>query len=214
MTLLVRSLADQLVDVVRDRILAGEVPADRPIKQDKLAAELGVSKIPLREALARLEEDGLIVSQPNRGFFLRPLTTAEAEEVYALRLKLEPDAMQVAATRATEQERQAAIEALNRVDGVVDAGDDEVGAYNRAFHMALVRPSRQNITIAIINRLQVMSERYVRKHLEPIGRDVRASEEHRQMLEAWLVRGDIAGLARDHLGTTLAELRGQLAAEG
>jgi DNA-binding GntR family transcriptional regulator len=80
--------------------------------------------------------------------------------------------------------------------------------------MALVRPSRQNITIAIINRLQVMSERYVRKHLEPIGRDVRASEEHRQMLEAWLVGGDIAGLARDHLGTTLAELRGQLAAEG
>ena len=214
MTLLVRSLADQLVDVVRDKILAGEVPADRPIKQDKLAAELGVSKIPLREALARLEEDGLIVSQPNRGFFLRPLTTAEAEEVYALRLKLEPDAMQVAATRATEEERQAAIEALNRVDRVTDAGDDEVGAYNRAFHLALVRPSRQSITIAIINRLQVMSVRSVRNHLEPIGRDVRATEEHRQMLEAWLVGGDIAGLAREHLGKTLAELRGQLAAEG
>ena len=78
--------------MVRDFILSGVIPSEEPIRQDALAAELRVSKIPLREALARLEQDGLVVSHPNRGFFVRPMSPEEAEEVYALRIKLEPDA--------------------------------------------------------------------------------------------------------------------------
>ena len=54
MTAIVRNLPDQIVELVRDRILSGSVAADRPIRQDAMAAELGVSKIPLREALTRL----------------------------------------------------------------------------------------------------------------------------------------------------------------
>ena len=55
----IRTLSDRLVDVVRDFILSGVIPSEEPIRQDALAAELRVSKIPLREALARLEQDGL-----------------------------------------------------------------------------------------------------------------------------------------------------------
>ena len=81
-----------VLDRIRDRILSGAVAAGQPVRQDALAAELGVSKIPLREALARLEQEGLVRAEANRGFFVRPLSAAEAEEVYALRLMLEPDA--------------------------------------------------------------------------------------------------------------------------
>ena len=88
----IRTLSDRLVDVVREFILSGVIAADVPIRQDALAAELRVSKIPLREALARLEQDGLVVSYANRGFFVRPMSPEEAEEIYALRIKLEPDA--------------------------------------------------------------------------------------------------------------------------
>ena len=80
MSLVIRTLSDQLVDLVRNRILSGAVSTDQAIRQDALAAELGVSKIPLREALARLEEEGLIRSQANRGFFVAPLSTSEAKD--------------------------------------------------------------------------------------------------------------------------------------
>ncbi|MGO7251940.1 GntR family transcriptional regulator, partial [Rhizobium brockwellii] len=74
--------------IIRERIISGDLPEEQPIRQDALANELGVSKIPLREALARLEQEGLLTSQANRGFFVRSLGAGEAEEIYELRLAL------------------------------------------------------------------------------------------------------------------------------
>ena len=215
MTLIVRNLSEQLVELVRNRILNGAVEADRAIRQDALAAELGVSKIPLREALARLEQEGLLRSQANRGFFVRTLSAREAEEVYALRLKIEPEAMATAAVRATAADHKIAIDTLATLDEVTEEHGEGVGAFNRAFHLALLRPSRQEVTCTILERLHVLSERYVRKHLEPLGRDERANEEHREILDAWL-SGDgarVAELTRVHVAKTLDDLREQLAAD-
>lgn len=215
MSIVVRNLSDQIIDLVRDRILSGEVHPDLPIRQDALAAELGVSKIPLREALARLEQDGLLRSQANRGFFVRSLTTAEAEEVYALRLQLEPGAVAAASERASEEEQQVAIRRLGQLDQVTNEHGTGVGAFNRAFHLALIRPCARDLTINFLERLQILSERYVRKHLEPLGRDERANEEHRQLLDAWLSRDGsaVAELMQRHIGQTLEDLRGQLSAD-
>jgi DNA-binding GntR family transcriptional regulator len=214
MTIVVRNLSDQLVDLVRDRILAGVVPIDQAIRQDALAAELGVSKIPLREALTRLEQEGLVRSQANRGFFVRSLNADEAEEVYALRVKLEPEAVALASRLATDEERQHAIDTLATLDQVTHEHGEGVGAFNRAFHMALIRPARRPIVTNILERLHVLSDRYVRKHLEPLGRDERANEEHRQMLAAWLERDDqkVAAQLSAHIVQTMDDLRRQLEA--
>jgi DNA-binding GntR family transcriptional regulator len=211
MTLVVRTLSDQLVDLVRDRILSGDVPPNAPIRQDTLAAELGISKIPLREALARLEQEGLVQSQANRGFFVRPLNTSEAEEVYALRLRLEPNTAALAAERASEQDHKVAGDILATLDRVADDGSG-VGAFNRAFHLALLRPSGQLVTVTILERLHVLSERYVRKHLEPLGRDERANEEHRRIFAAWLARDldKVRDLSAAHIEQTVRDLRLQL----
>lgn len=210
----VRTLSDRLVEVVRDFILSGEIPPDVPIRQDALAAQLRVSKIPLREALARLEQDGLVVSHPNRGFFVRPLSADEAEEVYALRLQLEPEAAAYACLRANEADQEAAKRALMQLDEEASAGRPSVGALNRAFHMALVRPGGRRITADIVMRLHVMADRYVRKHLEPRGRHVRAEAEHREILDCWLARKSdkVAALVRRHLERTLEDLRAELGA--
>src|SRR5690348_14156306 len=119
MSIVVQTLSEQIFSLVRDRIISGRIPVDTAIRQDALAAELGVSKIPLREALARLEQEGLLVSQANRGFFVRPLNADEVEEVYALRLKLEPDAVGEAAKVATDADRKAARAALDELDVAV-----------------------------------------------------------------------------------------------
>lgn len=215
-TITVRTLSEQLVDVVRDRILDGSVAADTPIRQDALAAELGVSKIPLREALTRLEHEGLVRSQANRGYFVRSLETGEAEEVYALRLKLEPEAVAAAALRASDAEQAFAASTLATLDQATTEHGDGVGAFNRLFHMALIRPSAQPITTAMLERLHVLSDRYVRKHLEPLGRDERANEEHAALLEAWLARdaARVGSLMRNHILKTMADLHRQLGTVG
>jgi DNA-binding GntR family transcriptional regulator len=208
----VRTLSERLVDVVRDIILSGAISPNVPIRQDALAAELRVSKIPLREALARLEQDGLVVSHANRGFFVRPMSWEEAEEIFALRLKIEPDATAAACLMATDADQEAVRQALNLLDDAAAAHKPTVGPLNRAFHLDLVRPSGQMITINLVARLHVLADRYVRKHLEPKGRDVRAEAEHEDILKYWLRRQDskVRELVTRHIKLTLEDLRREL----
>jgi DNA-binding GntR family transcriptional regulator len=199
---------EDVVEAVRARILSGAIAPDSAVRQDSLAASLGISKIPLREALCRLEQDGLLRSIANRGFFVAPMTRADAEEIYALRLKLEPDAAAAAAKRADEAERAVAKRALAALNKGGDAG-----AANRNFHLALIRPSGMALTVGILEKLQVLGERYVRKHLEPRGRRARAKAEHAALLDAWLARdgAGVARLTKAHAAETLRDLREQLA---
>jgi DNA-binding GntR family transcriptional regulator len=213
MVLEIRTISDRLVDIIRDRILSGEIPPSVPIRQDSLAAELQISKIPLREALARLEQDGLLVSHPNRGFFVRDLSTGEAEEVFALRLKIEPDAAAFACRATSEQEQQEAQLALKRLVVAAAAHEPTVGALNRAFHLALVRPGGQVVTTNVVRGLHIIADRYVRKHLEPHYRHIRAESEHQEIIDAWLKPDPrkVKKLLFAHLEHTLKDLRVQLA---
>lgn len=199
-----------LADLLRERILSGAAAPDQPLRQDAIAAELGVSKIPLREAMARLEREGLVRAEPNRGWFVRPLDASEAREVFALRLRLEPE---LAALAAADADGPAHAVARAAFASLESARDSDRGAANRAFHLALVRPANRPVTFDIVERLHVLADRYVRKHLEPRGRDARADAEHRILLDAWLARDGKAVASRldAHIASTLADLETQLA---
>lgn len=216
MSIIAKTLSEQVYTLVRDRILLNELPANLPIRQDALAKELGVSKIPLREAFARLERDGLLQSITNRGFFVYPFSAKEAEEVYALRLKIEPEAVGRAAKKATDEDREKALTALSALDKAGANDKAAVGSLNREFHMALVLPIRQLITISLIERLNMMAERYVHKHLEPAGRRKRAKKEHTEMFEAWSSGQSrvVEKMMYDHIATTLEDLRSQFGNNG
>jgi DNA-binding GntR family transcriptional regulator len=251
MTITVQTLSDQAFEIVRERILAAELAPLTPIRQDALADELGISKIPLREALTRLEQHGLLNSHPNRGYVVSALSADEAEEVFALRLKIEPEAAAFACRNADQAHRDAATLALAQLEtalrkspkaarsaagqttspqaarsavgqttsphvarsavGQTNATMDAVRCH-RIFHLALVQNPERKLTVQLIERLHLVAERYVRKHLEPQGRSERADREHREMLEAWLA-GDaktVRTLLSTHLKTTLTELRQEL----
>ncbi|WP_242097159.1 GntR family transcriptional regulator [Sphingomonas sp. CROZ-RG-20F-R02-07] len=212
MSIVVRTLSDQIFTIVRERIVSGKLLTDQPIRQDALANELGVSKIPLREALGRLEHEGLLFNHANRGYFVRPMSAEEAEEIFALRLSIEPEAVAMAAVAATDEERQAARDALTALDIAAADHLDHVAARNRDFHMALVRPGHRLLTTQLIERLQVLSERYVQKHLEPAGREHRAHAEHQVLLDAWIAADGARAkqLASAHIQATLEDLRRQL----
>ncbi|HVI98239.1 MAG TPA: GntR family transcriptional regulator [Sphingomonas sp.] len=215
MSIVVRTLSEQVFEIIRERIVTGRLPHDVPIRQDALAAELGVSKIPLREALARLEQEGLLTSQANRGYFVRAMSAEEADEIFALRLAIEPRAAGFAATVADDAARANAQQAFDELDAATGNGSPDIAVRNRAFHMALVRPGGRLLTTQLIERLQVMSERYVIAHLQPAGREDRADLEHRQLIEAWLGRDSARTerLLATHIQGTLDDLRSQLGAE-
>lgn len=215
MAIVVQTLSEQIYALIRDRIISGDMPADVAIRQDALAAELGVSKIPLREAFARLEQDGLLFYITNRGYFVRPLSADEVEEVYALRLKIEPEAVGLASRKATEADKKAAQLAMAELDEAAEYDRSKVGKMNRNFHLALVRPVQRQVTIQMVERLNLISERYVNKHLEPAGRDSRAHEEHSAMYNAWAAGQAkvVEGMMYDHIKSTLEDLRKQFEIE-
>lgn len=208
----VRSLSDRLAELLRSRILSGEMVPQLPIKQDVLAAELTVSKIPLREALARLQQDGLVVSIPNRGFFVTPLSEAEAREVYSLRLRIEPDAVADGALKASIEDQAHVRSVFDQLQQAGAENDIRTLDLHRRFHMALIEPGAGPLTSSIAARLHIISDRYVKAHLEPAGRSRRAAIEHQDIFDAWIARRakDLKSLIRRHIQITMKDLSRQL----
>jgi DNA-binding GntR family transcriptional regulator len=215
MTLLEKkALPERIADVMRSRIIAGSLPPDSSIRQDTLAAELGVSKIPVREALARLEQDGLIISQTNRGFFVAPLSAEDAYDVFALRLKIEPDAVAYGCERAHPADHKLARKALDELNAAIAGHTPDIGACNRAFHLSLIRPGQRRVTLQVVERLHLLAERYIFKHLESTTRNARAEAEHEALFESWAGGDAPAAAARTavHIEATLADLTEQFEA--
>ncbi|MFT8675747.1 MAG: GntR family transcriptional regulator [Acetobacter sp.] len=200
-----RSLPDQLFHLLRARIVSGELADGEPIRQDTLAAEFGISKIPLREALARLEQDGLVASYVNRGFVVTAMTLAEADEVFTLRAKLEPDAAVAGSLRATEADHDRARAAFTAFS---TAPAEERAERNRAFHLCLIRPGVGELTYRLVERLNVIAERYVLFHLAPPTRPQTANAEHKHLLDLWLNRQEqaLAAFAYNHIDATHQDL--------
>lgn len=212
MSIVVRTLSDRVFEVVREQILKGRLRNGEPIRQDALANELGISKIPLREALARLEQEGLLINHPNRGYYVQPMSRDQVDEIFELRLSIEPQAAAHASQVANDDDRLHAQQAFTTLDTAAHSNLADVAVRNREFHIALVEPGHKEITTQLVERLAVLAERYVIAHLAPAGRDARAHLEHRGLFNAWLERDKrkVEKLLKEHIQGTLKDLRAQL----
>lgn len=101
------SLADEIADIVRDRILKGEYEIGEKIKENQIASELKVSRTPIRDAFKQLENEGLIDYVPNRGCFAKGFTHQDVDDIYAVREALERLAVERAVERITDKEIDA-----------------------------------------------------------------------------------------------------------
>jgi DNA-binding GntR family transcriptional regulator len=208
---LMRTMSGQLTTRIRDKILGGVYAPGSALLQDSIAAEFGVSKIPVREALVRLRAEGLIDIEAHRGFRVRPLSAAEVDEVFRLRLTLEPEAAAIGAKVAKDEDRAAARDALRALDAALAAGAlGDIGGFNSAFHLALIVPRAQPVSMEILMRLHTLSRRYVHMHLLPPGRVRRATREHNTLFSTW-AKGD-ARAARRLTQAHIEETRDELAA--
>lgn len=131
-----QSQAEQAVTRLRGEIQAGRLIPGQLLSQAQLAEELGMSRTPVREALQRLEHEGLLKSLPQRGWIVRTLDIHEVEEVYAVRKQLELLAVRFASQRHVDEDVLVGGEILARQrEAVADnAGPDKLHLLDREFH--------------------------------------------------------------------------------
>ncbi|AVP99593.1 GntR family transcriptional regulator [Ahniella affigens] len=211
---LARTISSQLITYIRNRILDGSYAAGTALLQDAIAAEFGVSKIPVREALVQLSAEGLVDVFAHRGFQVRGTSVSELDELFRLRLQIEPDAVANGARLATTAEQREVKQLLDALNAATESQDPKVADLNRSFHLALICPAQQPITAEVLGRLLVRSQRYVLRHLAPQGRTRRAKTEHNVLHRLWL-KQDADGLqeaTRTHIVRTHDDLRQLLSA--
>ncbi|MES2306731.1 MAG: GntR family transcriptional regulator [Gemmatimonadota bacterium] len=211
MPLLRRTLTDAAVEALRTRLLSGEWPAGAPLRQEALAAELGVSRIPLREALRQLEAEGLVALQAHRGAVVAPLAVAEAAELFELRALIEADLARRAVPRLTTSDDTALRHHAAAFECAVATGDVSAwGDANRAFHFALYAPAQRPRTLETVARLHAQSDRFLRLQLTLTRGTSRAVREHRAIAAAARARDTtrVVRLLREHIlsaGRALAD---------
>ena len=209
-TLSRRTVADQAADILRDRILTGQIAAGTPIRQEHLAAELGISRIPLREALKQLEAEGLVTIASHKGATVAELSIAEIEELFQLRLRLESWVLSLALPRLTGADFAA-------LDGLIaeqHAPDNLArwGDLNWHFHEVMYAPADRPVTMKMLRRIHDNIDRYLRLELSTSGGRARALREHEQLL-AHCRAGDVVkaiDLLEAHIQQTAESLIGKL----
>lgn len=183
------SSAEAVVAALREAILRGVFEEAQPLRQDEIAARFGISKIPVREALRRLEVEGLVVFYPNRGAVVATLSTDEAEELCEIRIALETTALRRAVPRATADDLRRASDVLE--EARTEPNPHRWSDFNWEFHAALYAPAGRPQLLALIRQMNRRVDRYMRATLTSAGHHAQSLREHKHLLQA-VRRGDVA----------------------
>lgn len=197
-----QTVTHQATEALRERILRGVYADNTPLRQDALAAELGVSRIPIREALRQLEAEGLVVFNPHRGAVVSSLSVEEIDELFELRAQIESDLVRRAIVRTRTEHVSRAKEILKAYEAAFRTGEvGEWGKLNWEFHSTLYAPANRPFTMAIIQRLHQQSDRYMRMQLVLTHGESRAIDEHRAILASVAAQDvkEASSLMRQHI---------------
>lgn len=170
---------ERVVSVVREAILSGAYPDGTALRQEKLAAELGCSRVPVREALRLLEAEGLVVTIPRRGAMVAEMSIERIRENFELRSVIEPWLLTVAIPHITDAdfaEAEAVIEEMSAMDV------EHWGEANWRFHNCLYRRSRKAMALELLQSIHERTDRYIRFHLRLTQGQDKAQKDHSEIL--------------------------------
>jgi len=155
------SIVDRVTIELRRSILGGLLPAGKPFSITEIAEKLGVSHIPVREALRRLESQGLVQLRAGRSAIVAPISKQELQSVYRLRRLIEGDIAARAVKAFTEADFEAMAAAIE-IYFAPRARPDDILAHHHVFHLTLLRPAASDWDMRVLELLWNTSERYVR----------------------------------------------------
>ena len=189
-----QSLTSEVAERLREKIVRGQIREGEQLRQDAIAQEFQVSRIPVREALRQLEAEGLITIVPHRGAVVSLLSCDEIEEIFEMRAVLEPAVLRASIPNLTAQDLDKAQQILNVYDQALSNDGDvsEWGRMNWMFHSILYSGARRPQFMAVIRNINYNGERYIRLQLYLTRAMERARDEHRTLLQLCRTR-DIEG---------------------
>jgi len=206
-------IANLLRRALRQRVLA----PGQALNQDELAKRFGVSRIPLREALRTLASEGLIVMRPGIGAIVTELSLAEVEELYDLRLLLEPPLVEAAVRQVRERDVDELRDILRRMDALVADGMDRDtwSNLNYTFHRRLNELSGKRHHVRLVIQVLNLVEPYSRIYAHVLGSLADAHRQHTEMVDALAARDPerLRDLVESSLRTTRQSLIHSMKAE-
>ncbi len=220
-----RKLADSVYETLKDTVISGSFEAESRLNIDQVARELGVSPTPVREALARLEWDGLVINEPLKGYSVAPLPDAAGfEEIYEMRIWLEPMAAKLAAHNPDPSQVRR-LEAANQkmrqpVSAAGSGSAAEPSDYRTLFwredpkfHAAIYEMSKRRLLADAIGRLRPHMQLFRLGDIHArIGTET--VDEHEAIIDAIKGRDPSAAATamRNHLESSWLRLRPYLEA--
>jgi len=174
-----KSAVDLVLHEIRRSILTGDLPPGQPFTVPALTERLGVSHVPVREALRQLEAQGLVVLNWSRSAIVTPLDADDLRSIYRLRLRLEPE---LAAHSAIQRSQSEITEFEDLIHAAFDTtlGEDSHWEMHRRFHAALISPAAQAWDLRLLAPLWDAAERYTRLVFDPVEApaETTATREH------------------------------------
>lgn len=199
------SLREQAVAAIRAAIVLGEVEPGEIYSAPSVAAQLGVSATPVREAMLDLVNEGLMAPVRNRGFRVVEVTDQDLEEIFELRVLLEVPTVSQLAGKLSDDTVAALEKALADMDDASDARD--LAAYleaDRRFHLTLLAQLNNDRLLKIVDRLREHTRLYGLPRMLEAGNLAETTAEHSRILAALRTgnASDVEQLMRQHLGHT------------
>ena len=181
-------LSGNVYQQIRQAIVSGELVPGQRVTETKLAESLNVSRTPIREAVQRLETEGVLRHSPRQGLIVRQLEYQEVVELYAMRLVLESTAAGLSAQQATDPEIEILSDIVD-MEGTVETGDAQQSInYNKVFHETLAQSAHNRYLIDSIRSLDNSMILLGGSTLVSEDRRKQAVQEHRAVVEAIKLR--------------------------
>jgi DNA-binding GntR family transcriptional regulator len=198
---------------LRERILSGELDVGAPLRQEDIAKRLGMSRLPVREALSQLDAEGLAVLRPRRGYVVTSLSEDDIDDIFDVQGLLESHAVYLATLKRTATDTARLDALLNHLDVLASDEPFDVIGYGRAvteFHSHMMDAAQRPYLSRLIQNSRNILERYVRLASDDRGE---SHHEHHAILEAYRVGDAVAcaQLCRSHVENTRIRLKKILA---
>ena len=178
-------LRDVVFKTLRKGILTGELKPGERLMEIHLANRLGVSRTPIREAIRKLELEGLVTMVPRRGAEVANITEKNLKDVLEVRQALESLAIELACERITEENKEELRQKLDQVETAVRTGDTgAIASADVAFHDAIVEFSGNMRLIQLVGNLGEQMYRYRFEYIKDVSKHSQIMSEHRIMFDS------------------------------
>lgn len=180
-----RPLREIVYEELKLLILTGKISPGMRLMEEELAEDMGVSRTPIREAIRKLEKEGLITIEPRRGAYVSQISTKDMVEILEVRQNMEGLAAELAAQRMTDEDKEKLREIAKNYESAVAAGDmTEMIRCDTAFHHIIVEATQNKILIQMVEQLQEMVLRFRYIYYDNFKRAEQMLTEHQAIYEA------------------------------